>query len=305
MRFALFSLALALSACAAPGAAGLPGAIVHDPDAAEPVLVDRFSDAAGTFFRRSENEQLPGVNAPVAFDASPFSLTVRLPDGSRRAIYHLDARATVPANLFVFFKPDGAPLAEQLHVFDAVPGEAGYNDFCAVFKVTVPESYVPNTIASRAELERLKGEGFSIEKTATILNMPVVPDGSTAAQGPGGTPPVLSRGWYRNQVLRYFAFDELTATPEGLVPTAPMYAFFGTDETPRVGGFRVTAAESADTQNLAGKAPGAPGYSPLWALSRLAEADFATVLSSEDVPARLSVPPVAFGMAVNAVVRGN
>lgn len=299
MRLAPIALAAALTAalaaCAPPGAAEPP---VHDPDAAEPVSVDRFSDAAGTFFRRSADAALPGPDMPIALGAPPFALSVRQPDGSRRTGYHLDARPAVPASLFVFFKADGGPVAGQLNVFDAVPGEAGYNDFCAVFKVTVPDGYVPNAIASRAELERAGGQGLKVEKTATILDMPVVPAGSTADGGA-----ILARGWCRGRVLRYFAFDELTATDGGLVPTAPMYAFFGTDDTPRAGGFRVSAEGGADTQNLAAKAPGEAGYSPLWALWRLAEADFGAVGSAADVPGALSAAPIGFGGAVNFVLR--
>ena len=105
-------------------------------------------------------------------------------------------------------------------------------------------------------------------------------------------------------MLSYFAFDELTATAEGLVPTAPMYAFFGTEDTPRMGGFRMTPEDgSAASQNLAAKAPGEAGYSPLWTLMRLAEADFTALESLADVPSKLSAAPVGFGSAVNFVLR--
>jgi hypothetical protein len=39
-----------------------------DPDTAEEVSVDRFSDDAGSLHVRSSNPNLPGANEPIAFD---------------------------------------------------------------------------------------------------------------------------------------------------------------------------------------------------------------------------------------------
>ena len=38
-----------------------------DPDQAEVVSVDRFSDAAGTLMKRSADASLPGINEPIDF----------------------------------------------------------------------------------------------------------------------------------------------------------------------------------------------------------------------------------------------
>jgi hypothetical protein len=296
---------LSLSGCQNPGTP--PGtdelsapSIRQDPDLAEVTSIDRFSDQAGTFFRRSENPNLPGPDQPITLDEAPFLISAFAPDGGRVEVYHLDARPTNPANLYIFFRADGSPLDDQLYVFDALPGEAGYNDFCAIQRVTVPDGYVSNSITSRADLEARRGEGFKIESTGKILNMPVVPAGSVAERSIGQSQALLLRGWCRHKVLYYFAFDEVQADPQGLVPTAPMYSFVSVNGLPHRGGFR-TMSEAGDTRNVLSAMPGQPGFSPLWALQRLVQEDFTSVSSLADVKG-LGSQPIAYGSTINAVV---
>ena len=296
---------LSLIGCQNPGTP--PGAdelsiptVRQDPDLAEVTSIDRFSDQAGTFFRRSENPNLPGPDQAINLDDAPFLLTAYAPDGNRVNIYHLDARPTNPANLYIFFRADGSPLEDQLYVFDALPGEAGYNDFCAIQRVTVPDGYVSNSITSRADLEARRTEGFKVEPTGKILNMPVVPAGSTASLSIGQSQALLLRGWCRHKVLYYFAFDELQADAQGLVPTAPMYTFVAENGLPHRGGFR-TMTDAGDTRNVLSILPGQAGFSPLWALQRMAREDFTSVASLQDVKA-LPSQPLAYGSTINAVV---
>lgn len=300
---ALLATTLLLWGCASPTSTGgiSPSNISQDPNAAEVFEVDRFTDQAGTFFRRSENPNLPGTGEPINLDEPPFLFSVLKPDGNRTLAYSLDVRSPSPANLYVFFKSDGSPLTEQLYVFDALPGEPGYSDFCAIQRVVVPDHYVPNSITSRADLEARLADGLRIEPTGKILNMPVVPVGSSASRSAHGGPALLLRGWCRNKVLHYFAFDELQATPQGLAPTATMYAFFSEPDLPRRAGFR-TIDEEGDTRNVLGVAPGDPAFSPLWALMRLTREDFINVSSLTDIQTRLSAPPVPYGATLNAVV---
>ena len=300
---ALVLTSLALVACASPNQAGegiSPRDISQDPDMAEVFEVDRFTDQAGTFFRRSENPNLPGPGEAIELDAPPFLFSAFGLEGNRHLMYSLDVRSPSPANLYVFFKPDGSPLTEQLYVFDALPGEAGYSDFCAIQRVTVPGDYVPNSVTSRRDLEARISEGFKIEPTGKILNMPVVPEGSTATKSTTGGSALLIKGWCRNKVLHYFAFDEVQASPQGLTPTATMYAFFSEPDLPRRGPFR-TIDDEGNTRNVVSVVSGA-SYSPLWALMRLAKEDFINVNGLEDVKTRLSAPPVPYGATLNAVI---
>jgi hypothetical protein len=294
---------LSLFGCQNPAGSGgqddlSPPTVSQDPDLAEVTVVDRFSDQAGTFFRRSENPHLPEPEAPINLDEAPFKLTAYAPNGDRVSFYHLDARSTNPANLDIFFKPDGSPLEDQLYVFDALPGEAGYNDFCAIQRVTVPEGYVVNSITSRTDLEARRNEGFKIESTGKILNMPVVPALSSASGSVSGGKALLLRGWCRHKVLFYFAFDELNADSQGLVPASPQYAFFSENGLPHRAGFRTTDDAGA-TRNVLASLPGEGSYSPLWALQRLAREDFLNVANLEDARRHASVP---HGATINAVV---
>lgn len=297
------AVAMAIHGCQTPNQAEGVSARDYgqDPNQAEVNVVDRFTDQAGTFFRRSENDQLPGPGEPVHLDQPPFAITAFQPDGQRVSLYDLDVRSPSPANLYVFFNQDGSPLTEQLYIFDALPGEPGYSDFCAIQRVTVPPGYVANSITSRVDLEARVAEGFKIESTGKILNMPVVPEGSTAERSMSGGQALLLRGWCRHKVLFYFAFNELQANDQGLAPTAPMFAFFSETDLARRAGFRAIDDEG-NTRNVLGVAPGDKAFTPLWALQRLAKEDFINVNSLEDVQARLSAPPVPYGATLNAVV---
>lgn len=301
----VLALTAAVPACTSPNSTGngiiSAPTISQDPNTAEVVEVDRFADQAGTFFRRSANPNLPAPGAPIDLDQAPFRLTALLPDGNRVPFYHLDVRSTSPANLYIFFKSDGSPLSDQLYVFDALPGEPGYSDFCAIQRVIVPDNYVVNSITSRRDLEARVGDGFRIEATGKILNMPVVPAQSSANQSSSGGKALLLQGWCRNKVLYYFAFEELQATPQGLVPTASMFAFFDEPGLPHRGGFR-TLDDEGNTKNVLAVAPGAPGYSPLWAMQRLSGDDWINVNNLTDVQTTLKNPAVPYGATVNAVM---
>jgi len=55
--------------------------IVLDPDLAEVVSVDRFSDVAGNLMKRSNNALLPATNEPIIFDQGDFITQSFGPDG--------------------------------------------------------------------------------------------------------------------------------------------------------------------------------------------------------------------------------
>jgi hypothetical protein len=125
-----------------------------------------------------------------------------------------------------------------------IPGDAGYNDFWHVHKVTVPSWYQANQITS---LQKLMAAGYPIERTDMVVNCPVVPEGSTAILrfGPEESNG-LFKGWYRDRVVFYFSFEEKKLTidlpPEGhpQVPLSEILVSFNINpDQPRGGLHRV------------------------------------------------------------------
>lgn len=273
LRHAL-ALTLALSSLAA--CTDDPAPTGTDPDTAPVVAVDRFA-TAGTLMVRDATNGLPAANAPIDFDQGPFITTGLGPDGATVRYYNFDVRPTAPAPIYVLFTPGAtAPVPGQLNIIDAIPGDAGYNDFWLVTKVTVPADYVANTITSKAEIDAM---GLTGTATTTVVNCPVVPAGSTAIHRRGGGSAALMRGWYQDRVVHYFAFEEAPLTAAaGAVPVSPIYVTFNTnppDGGPATG-FK-TEAGGAQTHNVIATLPGNPLYSPLWSVNVYDNADFATV----------------------------
>lgn len=105
--------------------------------------------------------------------------------------------STDPAPIYVLFSEgEDQPVPGQLNIVDVIPGDAGYNDFWRVVRVTVPSDYVANTATSLTEIE---AADYPMEMTTTLVNCPIVPDGSTAAEGAGADG--LTQGWYRGEVV--------------------------------------------------------------------------------------------------------
>lgn len=304
----LSALLFALSACssddmAAPmngggGSGSLPDTPV-DPDSAQKVAVDRFSDAAGHLQKRSDSPSLPAANAPVDFDSGPFITQGFGPQGEIIKYYNFDVQPKVPAPIYVLMKA-GKPVDGQLNIVDVVPGDAGYNDFWQVIAVTVPETYVANTITSAAAVV---SSGFSKTATDMLVNCPIVPDGSTAtlryAGDTSGTE--LVRGWYRGKVVTYFTFGEKAGglrASNGMVPTSPIYVTFNDDAMGPASGFKAETG-SMQTHNVVATLPASAGYSPLWAVAPYPSAQFDSVM---DLSSAVAAPPGDVAADVNCPV---
>jgi hypothetical protein len=264
-----------------------------DPDAAPRASIDRFSDAAGTLFRRSAMPSLPAANQAIALDQAPFITQGLGPDGQRVRYYNFDVMPAKPAPIYVLFHEGGTqPVTGQRNIVDVIPGDAGYSDFWQVIRVTVPQGYTANTVTSRAQIA---AAGYPMEETTTVLNCPIVPDGSTAREGDGAAG--LTRGWYKGQIVSYFNFGEapLTITTAGDVPTAPIFVTFNINpDEPNGGpasGFRAEAG-TAQTHNVIGAIPGGQGYSPFWMVLPYDTAEFDDV--SDLASARVAS---SFGLA--------
>jgi hypothetical protein len=255
---------VALAACGDDGMQPEPETPLN-PATAPRVSVDRFSDAAGMLFRRSATPSLPAANAAIDLDQAPFITQGLGPDGQVVRYYNFDVMSTTPAPIWVFFREGSStPLTGQLNVIDVIPGDAGYSDFWQVTKVTVPQAYVVNTATS---VQDIVSAGYPTEATAMIVNCPVVPEGSTALEGPGSSG--LTMGWYKDQVVFYFDFNEapITATAAGLVPTSDIFVSFNVNPDQTGGGpasgFKAQGT-SEQTHNVVETIPGDAAYSPLW-----------------------------------------
>jgi hypothetical protein len=278
---------------------------VKDINTAVKATVDRFSATAGKLFVRTATNGLPAANASINFDNEPFITTGFDRTGAVSKYYNFDVQSTTPDDIYVFFKNGSAtPLAGQNNIIPTIPGEAGYNDFWLVNKVTVPDNYLPNSVTSEAEIV---AAGFTITKTNTIVNCPVVPFGSTAARSKTmGVASTLTIGWYKGQAVAYFNFDEapLAVTTGGLVPVQPIYVMFNIDPSstnPSSGppsGFKVEPG-TMQTHNVLATLPSDSSYSPLWAVLVLPNSNFANVSNLATASALISMPA---GVNVNCPV---
>lgn len=274
---ATLSMLTAFAACKKDKAVD-PLPVPKDPNTAEVVSVDRFSSTAGHLQVRTATNGLPGPNVPVNFDQGPFITRGFTPDGKAVDYYNFDVQPTAPAPIWAFFRKDGTGVQGQLNIIDVIPGSAGYNDFWQVYKVTVPDDYVANTVTSYSEVV---AKGYAIEKTNAIVNCPVVPKGSTAAKRLSGEDPGLTVGWYQDKVVYYFNFSEkaLTATGSGMVPLSPIYVTFNINPDQAGGGppsgFKAEpGTDPAQTHNVIATVPSDAGYSPLWRVNIYDNMDF-------------------------------
>lgn len=273
-----------------------------DPDTAEEVSIDRFSETAATLMVRTEANGLPKANEPIDYDQAPFITTGLGPEGEVVEYYNFDVQPLAPAPIFVFFKEgSSSPVEGQLNVINVVPGDNGYNDFWQVFRVTVPGDYVANTISSMNELN---ARNYNIEALNTVVNCPVVPKGSTATKRMGDESSGLVRGWYKGQIVYYFNFSEssLEINSNGEIPVSPIFVTFninpGEDGGGPASGF-VTEEGTVQTHNVLATIPQNTGYSPLWAVRIYDNSGFGSVM---DLGSAQSAPAIGPGPNVNCPV---
>ena len=265
-----------------------------DPNTAVQAMIDRFSSAAGHLQVRTATNGLPAANTPVNFDQGPFITQGLTPAGKMVSYYNFDVQPVAPAPIYVLFKSgESTPVAGQHNIIDVIPGDAGYNDFWQINKVTVPSDYVANTITSYQEIV---AKGYSITKTNDLVNCPVVPKGSTATKRyPAGSDNTLTTGWYKDEAVYYFNFNEkaLSVTSNGQVPVAPIYVTFSINPNQPNGGpasgFK-TEQGSAQTHNVISALPSDAGYSPLWAVAVYDNSSFGSV---KDLPTAMAAPLLA------------
>lgn len=248
-----------------------------DATTAPRVEIDRFSSNAGTLQVRTASNGLPEAGQAIDYDQAPFLTHGLGPGGELTSYYNFDVQSDTPAPIYVLFREAATtPVQGQLNIIDVLPGDPGYSDFWQVQRVTVPSSYVANSLTS---FEELTLEGLEISVTDTLVNCPVVPEGSTARLRVGGGSTGLVQGWYRGQVAHYFSFEEagLTGTK---VPVAPIYVTFNINPGEADGGPSSGFLEEStggQTHNVLAALPDSSDYSPLWSVSPYDNADFDSV----------------------------
>lgn len=271
-----------------------------DPDTATKAIVDRFSENAATLMVRNDENGLPEANEPIDYDSgAPFLTQGYGPDGNVVQYYNFDVQSTTPAPIYLFFDEEDNMVENQINIVDVIPGDAGYNDFWQVFRVIVPDNYTANSITNERDL---LNSGYDIEETSTIVNCPIVPDGSTASKRYASSEDnSLHRGWYKDQVIYYFSFFEKTLDggSSGQVPLSPIYVTFNINpdgNNPASGpasGFR-TEDGSIQTHNVLATIPDDNSYSPLWSVNVYDNADFDLVT---DINSIANINVLANGVA--------
>lgn len=242
--------------------------VAHFPEYIPLFAIDRFSDEVATFFRRSDNPQLPGINEPIDFDQDLFRSKGFGPNGEIVWFYNFDVRPKEPTIVYIPIDRRDDPIQGQLPIFTRIPGEEGYSDFCHIYQVRIIDSdYRPNALSNAQEV---LDSGWEIIPSQEIMQAVMVPDGSKATlRFDPVTPSGLLDGWYDGQVVKYLLFEHPASSATidfgvGEINTPQMYAFFANNRDVK-DGFEFDVATQM-THNVATRLPGQEGYSPLWVL---------------------------------------
>ena len=249
------------------------------------VPIDRFSDTAATFFRRSQVNNMPDPNEPIDFDAL-FIEKMLGPNGEQVQVYNFDVRTPVPAPVYLLVDRKGELIANQLPIFDAIPGELGHNDFWQIHHVQViDQDYQANYFTA---FEPLVQAELPIGPTEEVMLAVMVPDGSKASQRLNSMPATpLLNGWYRDQIVKYIHIEN-PANPlfvdlnVGTINTPQMFGFFENDKD-FIEGFAKDRTAGL-THNVVTQLPESESYAPLWALQIFKLEAFDRVI---DVPTAL------------------
>jgi len=128
------------------------------------------------------------------------------------------------------------PVVGQHNIADTILGQLGYSDLWGIQYVTVPSSYVANTIMDVNTLLQ-PSNNFTVTK-GPFVNCPMVPIGSSLQGGEKN----ITLGWYQNMTINYIDFGPNSQD------TIPIYVF------PNVTG----------QYNIIPAVPGSNGYSAFW-----------------------------------------
>ena len=248
--------------------------------------IDRFSDAAGFFFRRSETPDLPGVGEPIDFDDERFLHVGFGPNGGLIQFYHFDVRSKAPAPVFILQDSRDEEFPTQLAIFDLLPGDEGHSDMWRINTVKVIDrDYLSNSLTS---LDEVIASGFEITETNQPMNAVMVPESSVALRRlESAMPPAPQDGWYKGQIVKYLLFENpntlasITLDAQGdSVQAAQMFGFFENNRDQLEGFAR--ERDTGATHNVISFMPSSGTYSPLWNVTILQIEFFDRVSSVTD-----------------------
>ena len=176
-----------------------------DPENAPRVAVDRFSSTAGMLFvRRDATNGLPAANAPIDMDTGPFITSGFGPSGQHIKYYNFDVQPTAPAPIYVLVRQgETNPVHRQAQHRRRASGATGLQRLLAGDEGD-RSGELRGEYRSRAS-DEIRTKGYAVEATNSIVNCPIVPEGSVARLGGGAHG--LTHGWW-DQVVAYFNFDE-------------------------------------------------------------------------------------------------
>jgi hypothetical protein len=161
--------------------------------------------------------------------------------------YHFGPSTVQPSSLY---RVQGGGV-----VVSTLPGLPGYSALRQVFDLEVrPNAGVsPAAIKSHEAILRLLKDGRAVLRaTGLILNLPIVPQGSTLERDPEARQ--LQTANYKGRSVRYFDFG---INPAGAIP---LFAFAsGLD---RNGQLEQISGQASNASGI----PGMTGYSDLWAV---------------------------------------
>jgi len=235
-------------------------------------VIDRFNLRSGTLYNRPGDAAHPDANEPIRFDDSFFEQALG-PNGEIVRYYNLDVRPTAPAPMYVLVDAAGDPIPDQLPIVDLLPDSDGYSDYWRLHAVEVPDDYEVNTITSAADLE---DAGLSATRTDTVVNRPLVPEGSTAELRLDPMLPTAPiPAWYREQVAFYLDFGA-GELPDDSVPVVDKYETYNDNERGGASGYR-TEADGVQTHNVFASLPESSDPSSLWHVIVYDNVDFDSV----------------------------
>ena len=142
------------------------------------------------------------------------------------------------------------------------------------------------------------------------MNCVIVPDNSVATRRfDSADPAELQGGWYRDQIVRYFLFENPDSKAQVAFGTPVtsniMYAFLENDENV-IDGFAIDGT-TGDTHNVLTRLPEQDGYSPLWTLQAIKLLAFTRVTNVATAAQEASIDINAISLPVlnvNAPVVG-
>lgn len=181
-------------------------------------------------------------------------------------------------------------LIDHLPIIDAIPGDAGYSAFWAIFFVEVTDAYDGEVIPSFAAVEEAQRLGILKAPDAPTfsINCPVVARGVTLEVG-GGNPPIEHNGifFWQGQTVEYFDFGVMPLVNGTAAPEERIYVLRREGEEPLsepLRGVDITGdGDIGDSNNIFSAVRSDPDYSPLARIVNVAlDKNYSSIDTSQD-----------------------